>query len=705
MRIYGIDETEKADFFGIERFAPFINLSTYGEGLSSTSDWTAAFALAIIDAQAFGVGLYIPPGVFPISASLVIPSNIRVFGAGFMSVVKPTGNLRPFVVDGVSGVCLERFKIQFTASAGTNSAGLRFHEATDCTYRDIYIDRPGLNGVEIANCERIHGERIQIMSPRFFGMFYLDSMDCSDTDFYIYEPGSFGHEFKNSKRCHSLRLKMIRPTAQHALTTWTGFGTPPEVPGAHLCEDCGWQDVYVECGPGTLNAIYITAARRCYVRGAKFQMYEHATFSGISISGNFFYNEGATITGDVTTGSPVILNVSDPDGQLQAGQRIHIANAGVQVNHTIVSVTLPTVTLATNVDVTTVGVVIGFVAKPDDATLEDIVIVGTNNASGGTDNIGIAGTTTDPLTGIVLRNVRSELASRFNLTCSHAEVRFEGGWYKNALGLQQWVLSAGAIVSANGVVFMGSQANVSYGIVPSVDARVRAKDCTFDGFGIGGLIATSDFTGIWSAEDCDFFNCKGTAALLRSGCFLKNCTFKDNRVGSGGFSGIVQVFGSGSQIDGCRFFLGGANPATDVDCYISEQAGATGNYYSNTYIDFLTNNIILAASSTSKIAPRFDTPITVNHSGSITLSFLQPPVFQKITLVGDATFITSTINSGRELKIKIDPGSSIRNLTFPAWRWLNAIPATLAASKFAFLTLRAFGTTDADIIARWDVEP
>jgi hypothetical protein len=50
---------------------------------------------------------------------------------------------------------------------------------------------------------------------------------------------------------------------------------------------------------------------------------------------------------------------------------------------------------------------------------------------------------------------------------------------------------------------------------------------------------------------------------------------------------------------------------------------------------------------------------------------------------------------------------STRTLTFPAgWHFVGAAaPANIAANKRAWLQLRSTGTTDAEVIARWLVEP
>jgi hypothetical protein len=81
--------------------------------------------------------------------------------------------------------------------------------------------------------------------------------------------------------------------------------------------------------------------------------------------------------------------------------------------------------------------------------------------------------------------------------------------------------------------------------------------------------------------------------------------------------------------------------------------------------------------------------------------------FQTVTLTGNITFTTSNRAAGRSRTVRIVGDSSSRTLTWPAgWTWIGAAaPSSIAASKDAILTITAFGTADADVVAAYAVEP
>ena len=80
---------------------------------------------------------------------------------------------------------------------------------------------------------------------------------------------------------------------------------------------------------------------------------------------------------------------------------------------------------------------------------------------------------------------------------------------------------------------------------------------------------------------------------------------------------------------------------------------------------------------------------------------------QTITLAGNLTLTTSNLAAGKSLLVRIIADASLRTLTFPAgWRFVGgAAPANLAANKVALLRLQCFGSAEADVVARYLVEP
>lgn len=99
------------------------------------------------------------------------------------------------------------------------------------------------------------------------------------------------------------------------------------------------------------------------------------------------------------------------------------------------------------------------------------------------------------------------------------------------------------------------------------------------------------------------------------------------------------------------------------------------------------------------------TPSGVAYATTTNINFASASI-QTISLTGNVTFTTSNLAAGRTVTIKISADGSTRNLTFPAWKFVGAAaPTSIAAGKTALLSLIAFDTTDASVIAAYSVEP
>jgi hypothetical protein len=79
--------------------------------------------------------------------------------------------------------------------------------------------------------------------------------------------------------------------------------------------------------------------------------------------------------------------------------------------------------------------------------------------------------------------------------------------------------------------------------------------------------------------------------------------------------------------------------------------------------------------------------------------------FRTVTLAGNIAFEMSNAAAGRSVSIIVTADGSTRTLAFNAsWRFVGAKPTDIAASKIGVLSLSAMGTTDASIVAAWNVE-
>jgi hypothetical protein len=96
----------------------------------------------------------------------------------------------------------------------------------------------------------------------------------------------------------------------------------------------------------------------------------------------------------------------------------------------------------------------------------------------------------------------------------------------------------------------------------------------------------------------------------------------------------------------------------------------------------------------------------ITYATSININF-QTYGAKRISLTGNITFTGSGYLFGSEILVFITCDGTQRNLTFPAgWVFIGAAaPANIAASKRGLLQLWSTGTTEADVWARWLVQP
>jgi hypothetical protein len=97
---------------------------------------------------------------------------------------------------------------------------------------------------------------------------------------------------------------------------------------------------------------------------------------------------------------------------------------------------------------------------------------------------------------------------------------------------------------------------------------------------------------------------------------------------------------------------------------------------------------------------------TITYAAQVALDFeALDSQYRTISLTGDLELTTSNLANGRSLVIRLVNDASQRTLTFPTdWKFLGTKPANIAASKVAVLSLTAFGTTNADVVAAYAVQ-
>jgi hypothetical protein len=72
---------------------------------------------------------------------------------------------------------------------------------------------------------------------------------------------------------------------------------------------------------------------------------------------------------------------------------------------------------------------------------------------------------------------------------------------------------------------------------------------------------------------------------------------------------------------------------------------------------------------------------------------------------GTVTFTGSNYTAGKSATVRINPGGGARSLVFPAgWRFVSFKPTSLAANKIGVLTVTAFSTSEAGVVAAFAAE-
>ena len=96
----------------------------------------------------------------------------------------------------------------------------------------------------------------------------------------------------------------------------------------------------------------------------------------------------------------------------------------------------------------------------------------------------------------------------------------------------------------------------------------------------------------------------------------------------------------------------------------------------------------------------------IPYAASVNLDF-NGVAHKRIDLTGNLSLTATNMDYGKSFLLRIAADGSARTLSFPAgWRFAGGTaPASLSANKIALLDLRCFGTTDADVVARYQVEP
>lgn len=96
---------------------------------------------------------------------------------------------------------------------------------------------------------------------------------------------------------------------------------------------------------------------------------------------------------------------------------------------------------------------------------------------------------------------------------------------------------------------------------------------------------------------------------------------------------------------------------------------------------------------------------TLTYAASVELDFLNANI-KEVSLTGDIEFTTANLGAGRSCSVRIEADGSTRSFTFPAnWVFVGTAPTDIASGKTGVLSLTAYGSTDATVVAAYAVEP
>ena len=100
------------------------------------------------------------------------------------------------------------------------------------------------------------------------------------------------------------------------------------------------------------------------------------------------------------------------------------------------------------------------------------------------------------------------------------------------------------------------------------------------------------------------------------------------------------------------------------------------------------------------------TQTTLTFATPTDIDFSNAAWYKTLSINGNLTLTASNYAQATELNIRIvETGAALRTLTFPTnWVWVTTKPANIAASKTGLLNLISYGTTEADVVARWWVQ-
>ena len=349
------------------------------------------------------------------------------------------------------------------------------------------------------------------------------------------------------------------------------------------------------------------------------------------------------------------------------------------------------------------GSVVPILIQSDVASIGAVTIVANDPAGGVTVTSGAAGTTIDTSSGGDIRveannDVLVDADNDINLTALGG-FAIEAGAAASTIQVLGADLTVQATVGGSVTVNGSNQAILQAGndakVVASGDVTIESQGVEYtwpSAQGSSGQALVTD--GNSPASVLSWADVAVSPAGL-------NTEIQFNDAGSFGANGDFTYDGTsvvtlGTVSGGAVFEMGEGTAPTG--------AAGVGKLWATSAADARPYWLDDTGQSYNLTLDRFETITPVSGTPDTASIDVDPalPVYKEITLANDTDFSTANLGDGRGASVKIEAGASARSLTWPAWSWLGVnAPTTLDANETGFLSIVAYGATDADVVAAW----
>jgi hypothetical protein len=307
-----------------------------------------------------------------------------------------------------------------------------------------------------------------------------------------------------------------------------------------------------------------------------------------------------------------------------------------------------------------------------------------NPFTGNFDFVGASAAVPDPLTV-------NNLTVNALLTANHIHGNLAGSVYIHVKNLDTTPLTKGTPFYISGTVGSSDRVEVKRadadgsGTGPAVGLVESTLAVNGEGNGVivGEIFTYDTATPGWTTNDPLYVSATGDLTNVRPTTGYRQVVGYVGRVHAS--TGTIVVSVSAPEV------------ATDIT-----YDAATREVRSSTGTD-ATLPLVSTSSAGLRAATSFST-ITYGATVALNLASLDAQ-YRTISLTGNLELTTSNLANGRTLVLRLVNDATQRNLTFPTdWKFLGTKPANIAVSKTAVLSITAFGTTNADVVAAYTVQ-